>query len=147
MQFHSRKIIIDTGFLVALFNKRDEHHIQAKEVSREIDHLEWNSTPFVIQEIFWLLSKRESFSTAVSFLQKVKSFLTIPNLTQIWPERLSSILGQFASAKIDLADASLIMLADHLKTGQIVSVDRKDFSILRWNSGCSAFINWMDVLR
>jgi hypothetical protein len=45
----------------------------------------------------------------------------------------------------NLADASLVVLADHLKTGQIVSVDRKDFAILRWNGGRSHFYNLMDT--
>jgi len=34
-----------------------------------------------------------------------------------------------------------VLLADELKTGKIVSVDRKDFAILRWNSGKNPFFN------
>lgn len=42
---------------------------------------------------------------------------------------------------------TLVVLADQLKTGKIVSVDRKDFSILRWNSGKNSFSNLLYMLN
>ena len=140
----SKKILIDTGFIVALFNADDEHHPDAMRTVERIKDLKWNTTSFVIQEIFWLLAKRKSYSVACEFLQKVPSLFVLPNLPQDWPARVSSILHRYASAEIDMADASLVVLADLIKTGQIVSVDRKDFSILRWNGGKSHFRNLMD---
>jgi predicted nucleic acid-binding protein len=92
----SKKILIDTGFIIALFNADDEHHIDAKKTAEKIANLKW-------------------------------------------------YLLRYPSAKIDLADASLVVLADQLKTGRIASVDRKDFSILRWNGGKSHFHNLMDA--
>jgi len=130
--------------MVALFNVGDEHHADAIKTVERIKDLNWNTTAFVVQEIFWLLSKRKSFSVACEFLQKVPSLFILPNLPQDWPERVSNILRRYSSAEIDLADASLVVLADLIKTGQIVSVDRKDFSILRWNGGKSHFRNLMD---
>jgi len=141
----SKKILIDTGFIVALFNANDEHHIDANKTAERIANLKWYTTSFVVQEIFWMLSKRKSFSDAYGFLEKVPLLFILPNLPQDWPKRISSILLRYRSAKIDLADVSLVVLADQLKTGQIVSVDRKDFSILRWNGGKSHFHNLMDT--
>ncbi len=141
----SKKIIIDTGFLVALFNAEDSLHAEAKKVAKQITHLEWNTTSFVVQEMFWLLSSRKDFSVALAFFQKVKTLLVLPNLPRDWLDQISKILSQYDSAKIDLADASLVVLADVLKTGQIVTVDRKDFAILRWNLGKSQFHNLMDA--
>jgi predicted nucleic acid-binding protein len=140
----SKKIIIDTGFIVALFNADDEHHVDAIKTAEKIKDLKWNTTSFVVQEIFWLLSKRKNFSAACEFLQKVPSLFILPNLPLDWPEQVSHILRQYSSLKIDLADASLIVLADLIKTGQIVSVDRKDFTILRWRGGKGHFRNLMD---
>jgi hypothetical protein len=33
---------------------------------------------------------------------------------------------------MDYADASLVVLAEHLKHGRILTTDRRDFSIYRW---------------
>jgi predicted nucleic acid-binding protein len=33
----------------------------------------------------------------------------------------------------DFADASLVVLAEHLGHGRILTCDRRDFSIYRWN--------------
>ena len=35
---------------------------------------------------------------------------------------------------MDLADASLVALAEHLGHGRILTCDRRDFSIYRWNN-------------
>jgi len=34
---------------------------------------------------------------------------------------------------MDLADASLVVLAEHLENGRILTVDRRDFNIYRWH--------------
>lgn len=140
----SKKLLIDTGFMVALFNEEDVHYADARKVMERIKGVKWYTTSFVVQEIFWIISKRQSLSLACEFLQKVPFLFILPNLPRDWPERISNIVRRYAAAEIDLADASLVVLADHLKTGQIVSVDRKDFSILRWNGGKSHFHNLME---
>lgn len=144
MFFSSKKILIDTGFIVALFNEKDQYHLSAQETAKRIAFLEWNTTSFVIQEIFWLISKRKNFNSACTFFQKIPSLFSLPPLPRNWSDRISEILFQYSSLDIDLADASLIVLADHLKTPQIVSVDRKDFSILRWNGNRNTFHNMME---
>jgi hypothetical protein len=35
---------------------------------------------------------------------------------------------------MDFADASLVVLAEHLNEGRILTSDRRDFSIYRWNN-------------
>ncbi len=69
--------------MVAVFNADDEHHADAIETLERIKDLKWNTTSFVVQEIFWLLSKRKSFPVACEFLQKVPSLFSLPNLPLI----------------------------------------------------------------
>ncbi len=140
----SKKVVIDTGFMVALFNTEDEWHVQAKKAAERCSHLEWHTTSFVIQEIFWLLSKRKGFGIARTFIYKTESLLMLPLLPRDWLAQIANILKRYVSADIDLADASLVVLADYLKTGQVLSVDRKDFSILKWNEGKNPFHNLIE---
>jgi len=45
-------IIIDTGFLYALYCKKDFNHQRAKEAATEWNHAEWLTSCFVFQESF-----------------------------------------------------------------------------------------------
>ncbi|NNJ83888.1 MAG: VapC toxin family PIN domain ribonuclease, partial [Gammaproteobacteria bacterium] len=41
---------------------------------------------------------------------------------------------QYESLPMDFADASLVILAEHLGHGRIVSTDRRDFDAYRWKN-------------
>jgi uncharacterized protein len=41
-------------------------------------------------------------------------------------------MERYADLPMDLADASLVVLAEDLGHGRIVTVDRRDFSVYRW---------------
>ena len=62
---------------------------------------------------------------------------TSPSLTI---DRMEIMMEQYADRPMDFADASLVVLAEHLGHGQILTVDRRDFDIYRWN-GNQSFTN------
>nr|WP_202951321.1 hypothetical protein [Xenococcus sp. PCC 7305] len=41
-------------------------------------------------------------------------------------------MEKYADLPMDLADASLVILAEHLGHGRIFSVDQRDFNTYRW---------------
>jgi predicted nucleic acid-binding protein len=140
MQF-PEKVLIDTGFIIALFNERDEHHDQAIFIAEQIDSSYWYTTVFVLQETFQLLAKRTNRSKALDCFEIIQDSLILPSLPINWPLQILEILKKYSDADIDLADASLVVLVNHLNMPHIVSVDKRDFSLLKWNSGRSYFEN------
>jgi uncharacterized protein len=46
---------------------------------------------------------------------------------------MTELMEQYTNLPMDLADASLVVLAEHLQHGRILTVDRRDFSTYRWN--------------
>lgn len=42
-------------------------------------------------------------------------------------------MKKYENLDIDLADISIVLLAEHLNTGDILTVDKNDFNALRWN--------------
>ncbi len=48
--------------------------------------------------------------------------------------RLSSLMHQYADLPMDLADASLVLLAEEIGEGRIVSTDERDFHAYRWKN-------------
>ena len=51
-----------------------------------------------------------------------------------------SMMRRYASLPMDLADATLVLLADHLGHGRILSTDERDFKACRWKQG-KPFVN------
>ncbi len=43
-------------------------------------------------------------------------------------------MNKYCDVPMDLADASLVLLAEEYQTGRILSLDVKDFSIYKWNN-------------
>ena len=43
-------------------------------------------------------------------------------------------MTQYADLPMDFADASLVVLAEHLGHGRIVSTDKRDFGAYRWKN-------------
>ena len=48
--------------------------------------------------------------------------------------RLTELMRQYADLPMDLADASLVLLAEEFGEGRIVSTDERDFHAYRWKS-------------
>jgi len=48
--------------------------------------------------------------------------------------RIPALMCRYAALPMDLADASLLLLAEHLDHGRILSTDQRDFSTYRWKS-------------
>jgi uncharacterized protein len=49
-------------------------------------------------------------------------------------DRIVPLLEKYAALPMDLADATLVLLAEWLGHGRILSVDRRDFGAFRWKN-------------
>lgn len=137
------EIIVDTGFIVALFNEKDEHHRTAIEIEQTLgDECQFLSTIFVVQETCWHLSKKGQDNVLV-FLEELKNgFILLPPLPKNWVDKVVEILQTYSNLELDLADASIVVLANHINLGDIISIDYRDFLTLRWG-GKKHFNNLM----
>lgn len=43
-------------------------------------------------------------------------------------------MERYADLLMDMTDASLVVLAEHLEDGRILTANRRDFSVYRWNN-------------
>src|SRR6185312_7376482 len=48
--------------------------------------------------------------------------------------RVLQLMQKYRELPMDLADASLVILAEHLGSGRILSTDRRDFHAYRWKN-------------
>ena len=139
-------IAVDTGYLYALLDPRDAHHSQASALLTTAEE-GWISTWPVITEATHLLSKRLGLDFALGVLDDVSS-----GGLAVWPlpddasARMARLMRKYANLPMDLADASLVLLAEHLGHGRISSTDRRNFGAYRWKNR-KPFHNLLELPR
>ncbi|OKH19255.1 type II toxin-antitoxin system VapC family toxin [[Limnothrix rosea] IAM M-220] len=127
-------IIADTGFWVALLDRRDSYHNQALESLRTYNE-PLITTWSVITETCYLLLTRKNIQTQIKFVEQINQDLfTIFDLNASHVPRIAELMKKYADLPMDLADASLVILAEHLGHGRIFSVDQRDFYTYRWKN-------------
>ena len=128
-------IIVDSGFWLALANKRDAFHQQARTRFPEFQQEGFITTWCVITETCYLLQQRVGIDAPTALLNKVSTdALQVFDLTQAHCPRIVELMNQYRNLPMDLADASLVILAEHLGHGRILSVDQRDFNTYRWKN-------------
>jgi uncharacterized protein len=125
-------IIVDTGFWLALADQRDRYHPQAKQALKRYDE-PLITTWCVVTETCYLLLTRKGNQAQMQFVKSLQSGLfEVFNLEAQHGDRIAELMGKYADLPMDLADASLVILAEHLNSGRIFSVDQRDFNAYRW---------------
>lgn len=127
-------VIADTGFWYALLNQRDSHHIRAKTYLARSDKALITTWP-VLTETCYLLQSKCGVDVAQRFLiAGQRGLFSIVDLKTQHLARMTVLMEKYAQLPMDLADASLVILAEEIGHGDILSTDRRDFGAYRWKS-------------
>lgn len=127
-------IIADTGFWLALANKKDNHHQTAHDCLKRYAEPLITTHP-VITETCHLLLQRIGQHAVMLFLENIKL-----NQCEIFPlkrdhiPRMIKLMQSYHDLPMDYTDASLVILAEHLGNGRIFSTDNHDFAAYRWKN-------------
>ena len=127
-------LAVDSGFLFALADETDAWHERAL-AQRHTAAEGWLTTWPVLTETCHLLLRRIGPEPMAVLMGDVAEGHVL-----IWnppPEVLAQVpvlLRKYATLPMDLADASLVLLAEHLGHGRILSTDMRDFGAYRWKS-------------
>lgn len=127
-------VIADTGYLLSLFNQRDPKYLLAQKILEQYETKILITTCFVFSELYWLLLNRNNFH----LIDKLFEAAGPEEIFKVYPfetSHLSAIRihsNKYRDRKIDLADASLITLAEKIGHGNILTSD-SDFDTYRWN--------------
>lgn len=127
-------IIADTGFWLALANRRDRLHGEAKRALEKVREPLVTTWP-VMTETCHLLTSRLGVAAELAFISRAtaKAFEIFALEPRHLP-RVQSLLEKYHELPMDLADASLVVLAEELDTGRILSTDQRDFKSYRWKN-------------
>lgn len=132
--------LIDSGPLLALFNRSDKWHAPTLALLQAQPQLRLHSTWPVLTEVCALLARRIHNDAALDFLQWVQRGAVQLDPPADWS--LTSVLAicqRFATLPLDLADASIAEAAERLGIRHVVSIDQ-DFDVYRDAKG-QALVN------
>lgn len=125
-------IIVDTGFWLALADEKDTYHQVAVQAFQKYDEALITTWP-VMSETCYLLLVRKGVQAQVKFIENyTQNLFTVVDLEPHHGTKIAQLMQQYANLPMDLADASLVILAEHLGHGRIFSVDQRDFNTYRW---------------
>ena len=127
-------IIADTGFWVALANPNDQYRALALRTFAALREPLITTWP-VMTEVCHLLLKRRGIESQLKFIQLYRrgGFKVFP-LEDCHAPRIHELTRTYADLPMDLADASLVILAEYLNHGRILSTDCRDFHAYRWKN-------------
>lgn len=127
-------ILVDTGFLVALAARRDRRHVAAVAALAAVNEPMVTTWP-VLTETCHLLGSRVGPASSSALLRSVHdgAFQVFDVSTRHLP-RVCELMDKYRDLPMDLADASLVLLAEELGTGRILSTDERDFRTYRWKN-------------
>ena len=124
-------ILVDSSFVYALYSTKDQKHRAALEFSEQTA-----AHPLipdvVLPEVTFLFHRAGGVPAVTTFLHNFveAGIETIP-LQLVDIRRAEAIMTTYASADLDFVDCAIVALAERLNIRQILTFDRRDFSIVR----------------
>ena len=124
-----KPVLVDTGCIVALLDRSERHHEHCVEVVTQL------SAPLVtcdavIAESCYLLRALRGAVDAV--LRNVEQgVFRLPFRLDASAGAVRRLLRRYRNVPMDLADGCLVVMADELDTGDILTLD-SDFKVYRW---------------
>jgi predicted nucleic acid-binding protein len=123
-------VLVDTGPLVALFDPSDGDHERCKNALAQLQRSQRLTTLAVVTETVYLLGFSSTAQQAfLSFL--ATGAIEIAPFTAADVSRAAALMARFADLPMDFADATLVVLAERLRTTAVFTLDRRDFSVYR----------------
>jgi hypothetical protein len=124
-----RSILVDTGPLVALFHARDRHHEAAKAMLQANPAALISTWPVITEACHFLgqAGKR----ALLTFIRR--GGLRLEGFTVDDVPEIDALIARYA--KMDFADATLVLAAERTGISEIFTVDRRDFEAYRLGSG------------
>lgn len=125
------RVLVDSGFLVALGRRSDRRHAAAVSYLRRSDEQLVTVGAVIVEACFFLnaRAKRELLRWIA------EGGIQVAEVPASNYDDLGATIDRYPSRDIDLADAALVWLADQTGLRRILTLDAVDFSLFRLKGG------------
>jgi uncharacterized protein len=130
----NQRILIDTGPLVALFDRRDAYYDTCRAQARTLPGSLLPCLP-VISEAAYLLNRYDSNLVHHLFTACRDGVYELLPLDRTDIEQIDRVIAKYQDLCLDFADAALMHLAEREEIEYVFTLDRRDFSVFRPSTG------------
>ena len=125
-------ILADSGYWIALLDRKDRHHARAMEVSTLLTEQLVVTWPVLTEAAYYM--GEDLGPRAVQRLLEIgeRGAYRIHLTSEQDLPQLRALMQKYADLPMDLADASLLLLAEQSGDGRILSTDERDFGTYRF---------------
>ena len=125
-------MLLDTGPFVAFLDRSERNHTRCLEFMRGFKGRLF-TTEAVLTEVIYLLGPAfANQKPALDFI--LIGGAELVSLSTALLKRSAALMAKYADSPVDFADATLVALAEERSITNIVTLDRKDFSVYRTGS-------------
>ena len=123
-----RQVLLDTGSLVALLNRRDNFHEWAKLQWKEIEPPLLTCEPVIAEACFLLQNVHGGQEAIMSLIETDVIQISFSLKTEI--KQIKALLLRYRSVPMSLADGCLVRMAELSSNSSVLTLD-SDFRIYR----------------
>jgi predicted nucleic acid-binding protein len=122
-----KRVLVDTGPLVAIMSHADQHHKTCLEALHDLPGPLFSCWP-VITEAAWLLRRHQG--VVRQLLDSISAgFLELLPVQSAEAAEIGKVIEKYRNIRLQLADAVLVYLAERDGFDVIFTLDRRDFSV------------------
>ena len=121
--------ICDTGPLIAYLNRRDPYHDWAVQVMQQLRPPLLTCEPVLTEAAYFLREDRLDLDPLFQLIERGALRIAF-DLESHWP-RVRTLMARYQ--RMDLADAAVVVMCERQASSQVLTVDRRDFSVYRRN--------------
>ena len=130
-------LICDTSGLLAYFDASDAHNAQMAAVI-EVETGPFVVSPYVVAELDHLLAARRGVPAELAALAELSSGAwDLAKFDAADLRDACAVVERYQDQEIGVADASLVVLADRYRTERLLTLDRRQFHVVRTTAGKS----------
>ena len=127
-----RATLVDTGPLVAAIDESDRDHRRCLSVLKQLSDALVTTWPVVTEAVYLLGQTQNPVDSQDALLAMLDRGLVV--LAKLSPEdvpRLRALIRQYSDLPMDLADATLVRVAERDGLRQVFTLDQRDFKVYK----------------
>lgn len=125
-------VIIDTGAIVAIISKSDQYHEQCINISKQYEPPFFTTWAVLTEALYLLRANHKHIKDLFQYFHL--GLIQLEEIPQSALPQIALLLDKYQDIKAQVADISLIYLAEENGISTIFTTDKKDFSIYRLNA-------------